>query len=278
VPLLVSVHSMWDAATRGIYQALEATHRWTRWPLVLAPVSRAAAARVRQVCGGRAIVETVPNGLDLAAWHRAAAHVRPARPGAAEPVRVVAVGRLALRKQPLTLLRLLRAAARRLGPDVQLRATIVGDGPAEPSMRRYLHRHRMAGWVELPGRLDREMLPTVLASADVFLAPAKREAFGLAALEARVAGVPVVARRDTGVADFVVHEHNGLLAVADRGLADGIVRLATDPDLRRRIAGHNRDESPDACSWPAVLSALERCNALARAGPDAAQGVGKPKR
>ncbi|NMH97883.1 glycosyltransferase family 4 protein [Pseudonocardia sp. K10HN5] len=263
LPLVVSVHSMWDAVTRTTYRALAETYAWTRWPIVLAPVSRAAAARVLQVCGDRVPVEVVPNGLDLTGWRQAAPRPEPAPTATGAGVHVVAVGRLAPRKRALPLLRVLRRAARQIGAEAGLRATIVGDGPAEPFMRQYLSRHRMTDWVELPGRVDRELLPAVLASADLFLAPAAREAFGLAALEARAAGVPVVARRDTGVADFVVHGHNGILADDDRGLADGIVRLAVDRDLRHRIAGNNRAESPDASSWPAVLGLLEGCYARA---------------
>lgn len=264
LPLVVSVHSMWDATTRALYRALAAAYGWPRWPMIVAPVSRAAAAFVDDVCGGQVAIEIVPNGLDMTVWRGADSMPRPtaSAPGAA--VHVVAVGRLAPRKRALPLLHLLRAAAERIGSDVGLRVTIVGDGPAEPLMQQYLSRHGMTGWVDLAGRLDREQLPALLASADIFVAPAVREAFGLAALEARVAGVPVVARRDTGVADFVVDGYNGILADDDEGLAEGIARLAVHPALRHRIATTNRREPPDASSWPVVLDQLERCYLLAR--------------
>ncbi len=66
-------------------------------------------------------------------------------------------------------------------------------------MERYLRANGMNGWVSLPGRYSRDQIHELLASADVFVAPAPRESFGLAALEARVAGVPVVARTQSGV-------------------------------------------------------------------------------
>lgn len=272
LPLVVTVHSMWDASTRAVYRALAATYRWPHWPMVVAPVSRAAAALVDDVCGGRVTIKIVPNGLDLTVWRGAARLPRPPASGPGAGVHVVAVGRLAPRKRALPLLHLLRAAAERIGTDAGLRVTIVGDGPAEPLMRQYLSRHGMTGWVDLAGRMDREQLPALLASADVFVAPAVREAFGLAALEARVAGVPVVARRDTGVADFVVDGHNGILADDDPGLAEGIARLAVDRALRDRIATTNRRESPDASSWPAVLDQLDRCYLLARGAAAAHPG------
>ncbi len=264
LPLVVTVHSIWDAVTRGVYRALDAACGWSRWPMVLTPVSRAAAAPVHRVVDDRTAVRVVPNGLDLTRWRPAGSLLDPTHATVPTAVHVVAVGRLAPRKQPITLLRLLREAAARLEPGIELRATIVGDGPAEPSMRRFLGRNGMAGRVELAGRVDRDALPALLASADVFLAPAVREAFGLAALEARAAGVPIVARRDTGIADFVVPERNGLLGRTEQDLADALVRIASDHDLRRRITAHNRAETPEASSWPAVLAALDGCYSQVR--------------
>ncbi len=278
LPLVATVHSIWDPVTSGIYRLLDGGWRWTRWPLVLAPVSESAAGPIRRVVAGSpaatgadaVTVRVVPNGLDLDAWRPLPP---PAPAGTGEPmgpaaaprqVRLLAVGRLAPRKQPLTLLRLLRTAAARIGAQVELVATIVGDGPAEASMRRYLRRHRMTGWVQLAGRLERQQLPEVLAGADVFLAPAVREAFGLAALEARAAGVPIIARRGTGIADFVADGREGLLADGEPELADAIVRLTTDHELREQIAATNRASAPARSSWPAVLAALDRCYALAR--------------
>jgi glycosyltransferase involved in cell wall biosynthesis len=273
LPLVVSVHSMWDPVTRGIYRALDGVFGWRRWPLVLAPVSRVAAEAIRQVVGPGTEVHVVSNGLQPDRW-------RPGRidRNGAGPVRVVAVGRLAPRKQPIKLLRLLREAAARIGPDrAPLRATIVGDGPAEAAMRRYLHRHRMGDWVELTGRVDRDRLLEVLAGADVFLAPAVREAFGLAALEARTAGLPVVARRHTGIADFVTSGRNGLLADDRPGLVDALTRLATDHALRADIIANNRAAPPSAQSWPAVLAGLDRCYRQARAvlGEPVTSGTGR---
>lgn len=133
-------------------------------------------------------------------------------------------------------------------------------------MRRFLDRHAMTEWVELPGRLARDRLPDLLSNADVFLAPARREAFGLAALEARAAGVPIVARSQTGIADFVASGRNGLLAAGEAGLVDALVRLCTDHGLRATMAANNRAAPPLAQSWSAVLAGLDRCYALASGG------------
>lgn len=262
LPVVLTVHSMWGPVSRTVYRTLVPV--WARRHgsgLVVTTVSEAAARPIRAVVDGRLPVRVVSNGIDLSLWNAEA----PPEPETEDGTpHVVAVGRLAPRKEPVNLLRVLREAS----ATAPLRATIVGDGPARSRMERYLRRHGMTGWVRLTGRLDRSEVRTVLAGADVFLAPASRESFGLAALEARLAGVPVVGRAGGGVADFVTSGREGLLAGTPCELAAALARLASDPVLRGRIAAHNRATSPVRCSWPAVLAAFGSCYDAASAKTD----------
>jgi len=59
---------------------------------------------------------------------------------------------------------------------------------------------------------DSVALCTLNSAADVFVTPAVQEAFGQTASEAHACGLPVVAFRDTGIADIVEHKHTGYLA------------------------------------------------------------------
>ena len=244
LPTVVWVRSMWDPFTSGVYRMLDLVG-WRTWPIVVAAVSYRRRAAAQALLGAGAGVRVIPNGLGLAAW--------PAAPPAShidEPMHVVAVGRLAHGNSPSPCS--IRSAARAPSPGLsgRIRATIVGNGPPESLMRRYLARHGMTKWVQLAGRVDRHDLPALLATADVFLAPARREAFGLAALEARSVGIPVVARADTGVADFITDRREGLLGHGARGLTAALIRLLTDTELRHRIATHNRATPPPASPGP----------------------------
>ncbi|WP_283137734.1 glycosyltransferase family 4 protein [Rhizohabitans arisaemae] len=256
LPTVVTVHSMWDPVTRAVYRLLDLLTGWTRWPLLVTTVSEAASRPIRAVAGPRIPVRVVSNGLDVDAWRPVRATTPPAA-SAASPVHIVAVGRLAPRKQPVRLLKLMRTARSRVPGETPLRVTVVGDGPAKGAMERYLRANAMSDWVALPGRFTREQIKELLASADVFVAPAPRESFGLAALEARTAGLPVVARTQSGVADFVESGQEGLLGGSFEQLAAAIARLARDPALRRRIQAHNRETAPVDCTWPAVIEAFD---------------------
>nr|SBP00169.1 glycosyl transferase, group 1 [Nonomuraea gerenzanensis] len=273
VPCVVTVHSMWDPVTRAMYRLLRLVYGWQRWRLVATTVSTAAAAPIRAVAGPAVPVRVVSNGLDLSGW----APPPGRRREASEEVHIVAVGRLAPRKQPVRLLKLLQAARARVPSRIPMRATIVGDGPARGQMARFLDRHGMSGWVSLPGRHTREQIAKVLESADVFVAPAPRESFGIAALEARAAGVPVVARAQSGVADFVKDGTEGLLGRTLGDLARAVARLCADAELRESIAAHNRATLPAAGSWPTVLEGFERAYEQARgmhsSGPTSRPGA-----
>ncbi|MEU7739882.1 glycosyltransferase family 4 protein [Nonomuraea sp. NPDC049158] len=259
IPCVVTVHSMWDPVTRGIYRLLRLVYGWQSWGLVATTVSNAAAAPIRSVAGEGVPVHVVSNGLDLSGWRLFSG----SPPEPRDEVHIVAVGRLAPRKQPVRLLKLLDMVRSRVPQGIPLRATVIGDGPARAQMERYLARHGMTGWVSLPGRYTREQIAKVLESADVFVAPAPRESFGIAALEARAAGLPVVARAQSGVADFVQNGTEGLLGRSLGDLAAAVARLATDPELRQRMIAHNRAVPPSAGTWPTVLAGFDRAYAEA---------------
>jgi glycosyltransferase involved in cell wall biosynthesis len=134
-------------------------------------------------------------------------------------------------------------------------------------MESYLRRHRMTDWVELTGQLDQPAIRRVFDDADVYLSPATLESFGIAALEARCAGLPVVAFAGTGVADFIEHERNGLLVDSDAEMVAAISRLVREPAVRDRLTAHNLS-TESGFGWPSVLRACEQVyrQAFARIG------------
>jgi glycosyltransferase involved in cell wall biosynthesis len=249
VPMVITIHSLWGYAT-PMFRALDALAGWSRWPVVWSAVSDVAAGPLRRVAGPGVEVAVLPNGIDLGRWR-----VDPL-PRSPQDVVMAATMRLAARKRPLPLLRMLRRVREGVSPSVRLRVSVVGEGPQRAAMERYLHRHRMQGWVDLPGRFDADQLRELYRRADVFVAPARLESFGIAALEARTAGLPVVASSRAGIREFVASGREGLLAGTDGEMVAALARLANEPGLRRSIADHNRAVAPEM-SWPHVVA---RCD------------------
>src|SRR4051794_1593467 len=148
VPTLVTVHSLWRRYT-AIWRGFDATVGWSRWPVVWSAVSHAAASDVARAAIRRFDVPVVPNGIDLNAWPLVERRRRP------KELRIVSVMRLAARKRPLPMLRMLQALRNRLPADVRLSAAIIGEGPQRKTMEQYADRHGMRDWLQLPGHLPR---------------------------------------------------------------------------------------------------------------------------
>ena len=182
------------------------------------------------------LVAVVPNGIDPPPpASRADALEILGRP----PVPVVGcVGSLARHKGQAVLLRAMaRLTEGRAGPTV----VFVGDGPERPALE--------AGAAALAGRArvlftgERTDARRLLPAFDIAVVPSlEREGFGLAALEAMDAGLPVVASRVGGLPEVVQDGRSGLLVPPgdEAALAAAIARLLERPDERVRFGAEGR--------------------------------------
>lgn len=270
LPTLITVHSLW-AGHGPLPRWAAAAVGAPRWQVQWSAVSGIAADYVRRGLGESAEVAVLPNAIDIDYWRSAL----PRRTGT--DIVIVSVMRLAGRKRPDRLLRVLRAVRAQLPSSVGIRAVIIGDGPLRPRLARVIQESGMAEWTELRGHLNRHQIREVLAGADLYIAPAELESFGLAALEARCAGVPIVAMGASGVADFVRHGREGLLAADERDLVDHVRTLCLDADLRTRIARHNRQTVPPY-TWDSALAHTARLYLRADASPRFADAPEVPDR
>jgi glycosyltransferase involved in cell wall biosynthesis len=257
LPTVITVHSLWSYAS-PIFRLAHIPLRWRHWPLTWSAVSSVAADPLRRLLGPARPVAELPNGVDAAAWRIAAVPRRPER------VVMVSVMRLAHRKRPRQLLDMLRQVRGLVADRIELEAVIIGDGPLRASLQNYLDRHRMNHWVRLAGQAGHAEIREIYRDADFYIAPATLESFGIAALEARCAGLPVIAHRASGVRDFITHDNEGMLADSDRDMVSCITRLASTPAMLHRMRDHNANTEP-AMSWTDVLSRCEDLYATATA-------------
>ncbi|MEP6732394.1 MAG: glycosyltransferase family 4 protein [bacterium] len=235
MPTALTFHSVYDYLAPGL-RMLAKLSGASRLPIAYSAVSRHVAKETSAVLDGSR-VEVLPNGVDARAW-RVTATARPRG-----ELRLVSVMRLQVRKRPRDLFAILDEAQRRVGPQMRITLDIIGDGRERRVVDR-LAAAAGADRVRVHGRRSREEIRALFAHADAFLLPTRMESFGIAALEALCAGLPVIARRNTGVEDFVVHGENGLLAGSVAGLTEAVIELAQDEGLRAAIAKRNRETRP----------------------------------
>jgi glycosyltransferase involved in cell wall biosynthesis len=246
VPTVVTVHSLWNgfgplptwaAAVAGLRGA----------PVTWTAVSRVAAGHLAPRLPAGTSVHLLPNAVDAAPRARTR--------GVDGSVRIVSTMRLAGRKRPLELLHVFDRLQASAGVPVEL--SLMGDGPLRPRMEHEVRRRGLGGLVTLRGTVDNLTVRAVLAESDLYVAPARLESFGLAALEARAVGLPVVGLSTTGLTEFVRDGAEGLLATDDRGLLDALARLVQEPSLRFGISEHNRTV-PTTHTWPRALHLHEQ--------------------
>jgi mannosyltransferase len=82
-----------------------------------------------------------------------------------------------------------------------------------------------------------------LRAMDICVAPSRKEGFGLTALEAMSATIPVVASRAGSYAETIVDGETGILAETGNvaALAAGLARLMDDDTLREAMGARGRD-------------------------------------
>ncbi len=241
VPTVLTFHSVVPQTrllARGVGLAMGAG----RWNACFSAVSNRVARDVQPIAGAKSI-SILPNGIDAAFWRVERA------PRQSETIELISVMRLNPKKRPMALVNAL-ADGQLATRDVRLR--IVGDGPERARVEQALERRGLGDRIQLLGRRTRGEIRALFAESDVFVLPTVRESFGLAALEARCAGLPVVAMAASGVAELIEHGREGLLARSDREFATHVARLSADTDLRGRIASNNRATVP-ACEWGYVI-------------------------
>jgi glycosyltransferase involved in cell wall biosynthesis len=110
--------------------------------------------------------------------------------------------------------------------------------------------------------------------ADVFLHPARLSSGSTAMLEAMACGLPVAVPDVGGVRDYVDEASAEIVAPNDPvALADGVLRLAADPDRRRRMGAMAEEQSRTHdwayIAWEYLVTYRE---ALARRGRQSAAG------
>jgi glycosyltransferase involved in cell wall biosynthesis len=266
LPTVVSVHSMWHDRL-PLLRRYARWHGAAQWPVVWTAVSTAAAQAVSTALDGTPVA-VLPNGIEPSDWQN------PSLPPSSSVPTLISVMRMVRRKRPLALLdMLLDLQARHPG---QFRAILVGDGPLLPRLRRRAAASDSGHCIGLTGALSRPEVRRILFSGDLYVSPAPRESFGLAALEARTAGLPVLAHAGSGSADFIRSGVEGWLTESDEDLASTIERLLADPSRLAAVAGHNRRTTPPM-QWSTVLGAAQAIYAKAadqQAQPSSAPKVG----
>jgi L-malate glycosyltransferase len=101
---------------------------------------------------------------------------------------------------------------------------MVGDGPERPAMENLVKELRITEDVRFLGK--QEQIEEILVVSDLFILPSEYESFGLAALEAMAARMPVISTNAGGLPEINIQGETGFMA--DVGDVDGMSKYAIE--------------------------------------------------
>ena len=137
--------------------------------------------------------------------------------------------------------------------------TIVGDGPEKNALESLARTLGVANAVTFRGAQSPAVVARLLSHADVALFPARAEGFGLAAAEALMSGVPVVACTDGGgVLEVVPWDGAGRVSTPDPVAIAGACRELLQASGARAMASIEGERWRQALSPATVAEACER--------------------
>lgn len=228
-------------ATMALQARLEAANA-RRANLVITP-SAYCARRLDELYGVANSV-VVPELIDLESWR----NLFQANPPAPAPRKftVFSVCRFYPRKRLDVLLKAAALLQERI-PQLELR--IAGNGPESRRLHRISSELKLERIVRWLGDVSMNELAAEYGRADIFCLPSVQEGFGIVFLEAMAAGKPIVAAHAAAVPEVV---RNGILVEPGNAeaLADAILRLYLDPDLRASLGEAGRRDVENFAMLP----------------------------
>jgi len=157
---------------------------------------------------------------------------------------IIYVGRIKRSKGLFDLIEALFEVRKKMR-DVRLWVVGLGDLPYLDELKSLTKKLDLADNLTFFGHVDEETKIDMLSRSHLLVLPSVREGWGLVVTEANSLGTPCVGYDVSGLRDSVKDGETGLLAEAGnvQDLADKIVMVLTDDDLRERLSTNALDYS-----------------------------------
>ncbi len=254
VPMVSTVHATEAGRHSGwvsgqISRQVHAVESWfVRESDSLIACSASMADEIAELFGpDLAEIVVIRNGIDSSRWAFAS------RQASSGPPELLYIGRLEYEKGVHDAIAAL-PRIRRTHPGTTL--TIAGDGTQQDWLVEVARKHKVLKAVHFAGRVDHDELLRLLHRADAAVLPSHYEPFGIAALEAAAAGIPLVTSTAGGLGEAVIDGETGV-SFPPRdvtALAAAVRRVLDDPVAAQQRAIAARDRLTSDFDWHTVAA------------------------
>lgn len=153
---------------------------------------------------------------------------------------------------------LLEAMALLKRSDIKIKLDIYGDGPNKGKLQKVAKKLNISDVVTFKGWLGLDKISNIYLNYDIMVMPSLSESFGVAALEASSAGLPVVASNVGGIPEAIIDGVTGILIPVGNParLAEAIMKLASDVELRKKMGAAGRKYVAENFRWENCLDKM----------------------
>lgn len=122
-----------------------------------------------------------------------------------------------------------------LNKKIPSKLLLIGDGPERPEIEAFARGCDSMAEIKFLGK--QEQMEDILPIADLFLLPSEYESFGLAALEAMAAEVPVISTNAGGLPEINIDGYCGYMSeVGDvKDMSEKAIRILSDEKIHRQF-------------------------------------------
>lgn len=147
-----------------------------------------------------------------------------------------------------------------------VRLIVVGDGLDRSMLEHLVDKLGVRERVTFVGQVDRTMTAKYRQVADIFVSPSRSEGQGIAFLSTMVAGLPIIATQEGGLADFIFDAKRNLdkpttAWAVDRDspeqIAEAVKDIMAHPKKARAVAATARHYALEHYDWVVIARTMQ---------------------
>lgn len=141
----------------------------------------------------------------------------------------------------------------------KIRCRIYGDGSQKAMLQKLIEDLKLENVVTLMGKIPHEQVPSTLAEMDIFCVLSEYESYGVAAVEASAAGLPVVVSDAPGFKEIIDNSVTGIVVEkkSPEKAAEALKKLVLNDKLRDSMGKEGRKRVEKLYDWNLNVSYME---------------------